>query len=173
MRLVRAGDDEQPGRVAIEPVHDPGPVLVVTAGRVEREQPVHERAALAMSGAWMHDDAGRLVDHEQVLVLEGDAQIHLLRHERAGVRRQLRDDLLAAVEPVALRARFTVDEHVAGCDQPFCESARADLWPRRERAVEAPALRGAKAESCQEAAVVATAGRIRRARRRGSRLRRR
>ena len=39
VRLLRARDDHQPGRVAVEPVHDPRPFLLAARGAV-REQPV-------------------------------------------------------------------------------------------------------------------------------------
>ena len=69
------------------------------------------------------DDAGRLVDDEQVLVLPDDVEVHLLGRERAGRRRELDDDLLPALEPVALRPRLTVDEDSAVGDQPLGERA--------------------------------------------------
>ena len=99
----------------------PGPVLVAPGG-VVREQAVHERAAL-VPGARVDDDARRLVDHEQVLVLPDDVEVHLLGGERAGLGGQLDDDLLPALEPVALRARLAVDEHGAVGDQPLGERA--------------------------------------------------
>ena len=43
VRLVGARDDEQAGGVAVEAVHDPGPVLVA-AGGVVLDQAVHERS---------------------------------------------------------------------------------------------------------------------------------
>ena len=61
VRLLRAGDDEQAGRVAIEPVDDPGPVVVVPALGSVGEQPLDERARPRRSGR-MDDEAGGLVD---------------------------------------------------------------------------------------------------------------
>ena len=71
VRLLGARDDEQPGGVAVEAVDDAG-ALGVAAGGAVREQ-LRERV-LAMALGGMHDDAGRLVDDEQVLVLVGDAK---------------------------------------------------------------------------------------------------
>jgi hypothetical protein len=71
----------------------------------------------------MDDDACRLVDDEQVLVLPDDLQVHLLGYERAGLGRELDDDLLPALEPVALRPRRAVDEDGAAGDQPLGERA--------------------------------------------------
>ncbi len=122
MSVLRARDDEQARRVAVEPVDDAGPLLVVAAGRVERQQPVHERAA-AMAAGGMDDDPRGLVDDEEVLVLPGDLQLH-----RFGCGRLLRgwkldQNLLAALEPVALRPRATVDEDGAVRDEPLGERA--------------------------------------------------
>ena len=123
----------RPGGVAVEPVDDARPV-VVSAGRVELEQPVHERPG-RRPGARVDDETGRLVDDEQVLVLPGDVEVHRLRREldRLG---QLDDHVLPALEPVALGPPLAVDEHGAARDQPLGEPARADLGARGEHAVE-------------------------------------
>ena len=71
VRLRGAGDDEQTRGVAVEAVHDAGPVGLAAADPMY-EQAVDERAART-SGAWMNCDAGGLVDDEQVLVLVRDA----------------------------------------------------------------------------------------------------
>ena len=171
VRLVGARDDEQAGGVAVEAVHDPGPVLVA-AGGVVLDQPVHERSR-RVPDARMDDDSRRLVDDQQVLVLPGDVQVHRLRLERRSVRRQLDDDVLPALQPVALDAGLAVDEDGAARDQPLGERARAHLRPAGDRAVEALGLRGAKAESCQLGGAGASLGRPLRGLRRGWRRRRR
>ena len=83
---------------------------------------MHERAAL-VAGARVDDDAGGLVDDEQVLVLPDHVEVHLLGRERAGLGRKLDDDLLPALEPVALRPGLTVDEDGAVRDQALGERA--------------------------------------------------
>ena len=70
-RLV-AGDDEQAGRVAIEPVHDARPLRVLRRRRAPGER-LHERAG-RVPASGMHDHAGRLVHDEQVLILVRDAE---------------------------------------------------------------------------------------------------
>ncbi len=55
VRLRRARDDEQPRGVAVEPVHDPGPVGLLPALDVVGEQPVHERSG-RMPGRRMDDE---------------------------------------------------------------------------------------------------------------------
>ena len=172
MCLVGARHDEQPGRVPVEAVDDPGPI-VVAAGGVVREQAVHERSAL-VPRAGMDDDARRLVDDEQVLVLPDDVEIHLLGFERTGVGREHDHDLLPALEPVALSARLAVDEDGPCGDQPLGEGPRADLGSSGDGPIEPLRLRGEKAESGQRcSAAGVSSGRRPRAPRRGSRRRRR
>jgi hypothetical protein len=77
--LLRAGDDQQAGGVAVEPVHDPGS-LRFPARRAVRQHAVDERAGL-VTPRRMNDDTRRLVDDEQMLVLVDDSEPHLLRHE--------------------------------------------------------------------------------------------
>ena len=145
---------------------DSRPILVAT-GSVEGEQAVDERAGV-VARARMNDDAGRLVDDEQVLVLPRDAEVHLLGDERRGVGRQLDEDVLPTRQPMALGAGLAVDEDGPVGDQPFGEAARADLRASRERSVESLGLRGAKAESCQVGLGGASGGRRRQAPRTGS-----
>ena len=81
----------------------------------------------------MHDEPGRLVDHEQVLVLPDDRAAPAGGATGRGrhLGRQL--DLLPALEPEALRARDAVDER-ARLDRALGRRARAEV--RREEAVE-------------------------------------
>ena len=118
---VGARDDEQAGRVAVEAVDDSRPILV-TAGRIEGEQPVDERACV-VARTGMNHDAGGLVDDEQVLVLPRDAQVHLLGDERRSVCRQLDEDVLPTCQPMALGAGLTVDEDGAIGDQSFGQAS--------------------------------------------------
>jgi hypothetical protein len=85
----------------------------------------------------MDDEPGRFVDDEEVLVLVGDAQIELLGLERRRPsRRYVELELLAAFEPVALRADGSVDEHSPLAEETLRSGARADLLETREEAVE-------------------------------------
>jgi hypothetical protein len=152
-------------------VHDPGPILVA-AGGVVLDQAVHEGSG-RVTDARMDDDAGRLVDDEQVLVLPGHVEIHRLRLERWCVGGQLDHDVLPALEAVALLPGLAVDEDGAACDQPLGERARADLGAAGDGAIEALGLRGAKAESGQLGGAGASLGPPPRGLRRGWRRRRR
>ena len=68
--LIGAGDDEQAGRVPVQAMDDAGALR--DRRRRPRRVPAVGRACLTMSARGVHDQAGRLVDHEQVLVLVGD-----------------------------------------------------------------------------------------------------
>src|SRR5919204_834251 len=134
--LLRAGDDHQAGRVAVEAVDDPGS-FGVAACDVSREQSVHQRPA-GVPRRGMDNEAGRLVDYHQVLVLVGNAEVHLLRHQSGlPVRRRLELHLLPTRKPVALADDASVDEHAASLEQPFRHASRPDLGDGGKEAVEA------------------------------------
>ena len=126
VRFLRARDDEQARRVAVEAVDDARPLRVAAGGAV-LQQAVHERPA-RVAGRRVDDDARRLVDDEQVLVLPGDAQVDVLGHQlRLGALGRLELELLPAGDPVALRARGAVHGDGAGGEQPLRLLARVDL----------------------------------------------
>jgi hypothetical protein len=131
--LLAAGDDHQPGGVPVETVDDAGALGRPSGQPVE--QAVDERAG-AVTGPGVYDEACRLVHDEQVLVLVGEAQPHLLLLQR-GCHRRLELDLGPRYEPVALRAPGAVHEYGVSREQPVGRRARADLGQAREEAVEA------------------------------------
>jgi hypothetical protein len=136
MRLRRASDDEQAGRVTVEPVHDARPLGLVPAFDVVGEQSVHERLS-RVSRCWMHHEPGRLVYDEQMLVFVWNDKVHLLRLERARTRGgRLELELLPTLELVALRACAPVEEHAASAQQTFGHGTRTDLGKLRKEAVE-------------------------------------
>ena len=69
-RRLAARDDQEPRGVLVEPVHDAG-ARQLREPRVVREQRVLQRV-VRIAGAGMHDEARRLVDDQDVLVLPGD-----------------------------------------------------------------------------------------------------
>ena len=176
IRLLRTSDGEQPRGVAIEPVHDPGP-LGVSAGRPEREQLPRERSR-PRPRSRMHDEAGRLVDDEQVLVLVRQRDGDGLRREHRGRARELDLDHRSCLQAVALRARRAVDQHRSVAQQALRERARPDLRTRGERTVEPRARVGlsdaeAKRRHRARGRASGPTGRRARACRRGRRRRRR
>ena len=81
---VGLGDNEEPGRVLVQPVDDagtPDPADPRKARAAMADQRVDQRA-LGMAGRRMDDETGRFVDHDQVLVLEHDRERHVLALER-------------------------------------------------------------------------------------------
>ena len=102
------------------------------------------RACRSVSRPGMDDDARRLVDDEQVLVLPDDVEVHLLGRERPGLGGQLDVDLLPALEPVALRPRLAVDETAPSA---ISRSASARERPRPGRREPGRAARPQERES--------------------------
>src|SRR6188472_2513903 len=149
VRLFGACDDEQSGGVAVEAVDDARPIRIA-AGGAEREQPVRQRRALVGPGG-MDDEARRLVDDDQVLVLVDDRERELHRLELARLR-ELDGQLLTPGEPMALRSRPPVDEDGAGAHEPLGERSCPDSRDLGDDRIEAPArvrLRNARAVRCQ------------------------
>lgn len=82
MGPVRLGNDEEPGRVLVDAVHDPWPSNAADARKLPgtvMKQRIDE-CAIRISGGGMDDHASRLVDDDEMLVLVNDDQIDLLRH---------------------------------------------------------------------------------------------
>ena len=122
VRRVVLGDDHQPRRAAIEPVHDARPLLAADAAEIVdvMEQRVDQRAA-RVPGRRMHDHARRLVDDDEVAVLVEDRQ-----RQRFGLRRRRRPARASstAIAWPAFTGWFgfavaAVDADVAVLDQPL------------------------------------------------------
>jgi hypothetical protein len=85
----------------------------------------------------VHDDSGRLVDNEEVLVLVLNPEVHGLRLERRlATFGELHLDVLPALEPEALRAAGAVDADRAGREQALGLGTRIDIRKAGEEAVE-------------------------------------
>ena len=135
-----ARQHEQAGRVAIEPVHDPGALGILATGDAVRQQPVHERR-LAQARCRVGDEAGRLVDDQQVVVLEHDVEIELDRLETGAWILERDLDQLAPAQPQRLPCDGPVDRDPACGHVAFGRGARADLVQLGEEAIEADAAR--------------------------------
>ena len=87
VRLVVLGDHHQPGGVLVEPVHDARPLDAADAGKAGAamgDQRVDQRAGL-VAGGRMHDQAFRLVDDDDVVVLD---RRYRARYPRPRARRR-------------------------------------------------------------------------------------
>jgi hypothetical protein len=114
---------------------------------------------VTVPGCGMHDDAGRLVDYEQVLVLVGDPQVDVFRNELRRFRLGKLDfNRLSALQPPALGGRLAVEPHGSRGDQSLGGTARTDLGQLGEKTVEprpAGGLRDVGAKRWSPAAVAA------------------
>ena len=132
---IALGDHQQPRGVAVQAVHDPGAVRVITAGGAVRER-LRKRPAL-MPARGVHDHPGRLVDHDQGVVLVCNREVcwcrpaGRLQPQRLGRH----DHLLTGVHESALLDRAAVELHESGPYQPRRASPRAQ--PLRQELIEA------------------------------------
>ena len=144
VREVVLGDDQQPRRVLVDAVDDPGPrdpadPAQRSAAMVEQRID-HRPVAIARGG--VDDEPGGLVDDEQMLVLIDDAELDLLRlvvrglgggdGEGEGLVALHLDRRVAHREPVGAGQRAGLGQHL----EPFARQRRHAVG---KRAVEPPA----------------------------------
>jgi hypothetical protein len=136
MDLRVSSDDEEPGRVAVEPVDDAG-ALRLLAARDSPSQEAVDECSGRMPGGRMDDEPHGFFDHEQVLVLVRDLNVELLRLEtgRAAFR-EIHPKRLATHQSVTLGAGYAVHENPSLGDEPLGFCARADLRDVSENSVE-------------------------------------
>ena len=147
VRDVGLCDDQQPRRILVDPVDDAGPGDAADARQRAAamvEQRVDQRS-VEIAGRRMNDQARRLVDDQQMLVLEDDLQRNVLRfvvrRRRLGDRNAQalrRPRTLVAGSRTGLPAGF----HGAASDQGLQPFAREGRDGGGERAVKAPAGMG-------------------------------
>ena len=117
---VGLGDDHQPRRIAVQPVHDPGPALGPAGQRrAASHQRVHQRV-VPVARRRMHHQTGRLVDDREMLVFVDDRQRNGGRLERAGglVLGDPDGDALAAEKQAGGSRGLAVDVHRLVGHQP-------------------------------------------------------
>ena len=77
MRFKILADQQQAARLLVQPVNYPRPGQLL-----KRWHPVQKaihQSATRISSAWMHYQAGRFIDDEQIFVLKDEIQIQWLR----------------------------------------------------------------------------------------------
>ena len=124
VRRQRLRDDQEAARVLVEPMHDAGARHARELRRVMQQRV--EQRAVAVAGARMHDEPGRLVDDEERVVLGNDRQ----------------RDRLGQTTPIS-----------CGSDAA-CTTTRSPprTCPRRRRGDGRPASRGRRRSSLEAAA---------------------
>ena len=124
MREIVLCGHHEPGGVLVQAVDYPGAEFATDTGKAVAvgKQGIDKRTAAQRSGR-MNDESRSLVDHEHVIVLEDNVQIHLLRGEVDRNRiRNLKDDGLTGSDPEGrLRNLFTIYRDMSVMDQ------RADI----------------------------------------------
>ncbi len=141
VRAVGLGDDHQAGGVLVEPVHDARPLHAADAGQAVAamgDQRVDQRAR-PVAGGRMHDEAARLVDDDEVVVLVDDGERDGLAFglRRLRPRGTADGDRLAGVDAVAgIADRAPADRDFAVEDEGFQSRPRQIADFRREEAVE-------------------------------------
>ena len=131
VRLFVLGHHEQPRRVLVDAVHQPGAhVALLEQGQVAQvvRERVDERTAV-ISVPGMHDQPGGLVDDQQVVVLVGNVERDVFGDDLHFAPRVGHHDL-DAVERLDLVARFrglAVHEDVAAVGSRLDTVARAFL----------------------------------------------
>jgi hypothetical protein len=73
-------DDEHAASFLVETVHDAGTFLSANAGKILAvgQERIHQSVPL-MAGAWMHNNSGRLVQDEEIVILENDVEFYRFR----------------------------------------------------------------------------------------------
>src|SRR5215831_17538512 len=121
--------DEQPGGLAVEAVRE----LEESGARARRAQVLDDTEAHAAPAVDRH--SGGLVDHEQRVVLEGDAETGVATR-RGGARHRCRHadrwnpNAVAGLEPVGGFNAAAVDPHLAAPEQPV-DAAPGDALDRK------------------------------------------
>lgn len=125
---IVAGDEEDAAGAGVEAVDDPRAQIAAHAGESPEmvQKSVDERAGFA-AGARVDDEAGGLVDGDQVVIFEENVEGDLLGFGAQGAERSGFDvDALAAPEPVGGFAGAPVHQHAAGVD-PLLKPRAAEL----------------------------------------------
>jgi len=146
MGTIVLGHHQNPAHFAVETMDDARPGHPADAGEAVAamgEQGIDQGAA-AVPGSRMHHHAGRLDQHQQMLVLEQDVEGVAFGKRGGGPhRRNLEIETLAAFDParrVGYRPPLAME--MAGADQALQAGAREFRQPRREELVDARAVVG-------------------------------
>lgn len=137
MCLERLGHDQQTGRILVQTMHDPG-ARERRQIRGMTEQGILQ-GPIAMSGGRMDHQPRRLVDDQDLLVLEEDIQRDGLRQTLvARLEHGIEMDELTGADLVARAPWQTVDPDLTGLD-PVLQTTARELGQRgRKHLIETP-----------------------------------
>jgi hypothetical protein len=140
MRGFGLGDDDEPARILIEAVHDarpPYPADPTKLGSAMRDQRVNKGAVRIPRGR-VNNEAGRLVDDDEMCILVTDLERDRLGSGRRGFCfGQQHDKILAAANAVRRVAMHrTAGEDMTRFYQPFEPRAREFREVARQYPVE-------------------------------------
>ena len=148
VRERSAGDDQQPARILVEPMDNARPRQQGEVGVVVQECVLERRPGVA--GAGMHDQAGRLIEHDHGLVLVDDLEVDGLgRHLNLGLLERLDAHHFPAPDQVPGARLDAVDKHPPGLDpvlQPGSGEVGEQDGQRLVQALSPVALRDAVLE---------------------------
>src|ERR1700730_3378050 len=140
MRGLGLGDDHQPARILVEAMYDPRPAAPADAGQTGAamaEHGIHERPVWVSRGG-MNNHAGRLVDDDQMCILEADIERDRLRLRRRIFRlRENYDEILVVFDAQrgVSKGLFVLGD-VSGLDQAFEPCPRQFGEMQREHAIQ-------------------------------------
>ena len=145
--FIGLGCEHEAGRVVIEAMHDPQPVVlplhVAEVGcAAMKDQSVHQRAVAMVDRRVAHQTSLFGKDN-QILVLVADVQVDRLSgNARRRIVRDLVDDRIACADTMLLAGRSTVDK-----DQPLFSGAGSSgaagiAAMRRQNRIQTPPIVG-------------------------------
>src|SRR6266404_3776933 len=144
VRGLGLGDDHQPAGILVEAMHNPRPADPADAGQTGAamaEQGVYQRT-VRVSWGGMDDHAGRLVDDDQMCILEADIERDRLRLRSRNLRlRENYDEILVVFDTQRGIAKgLSVLGDVSGLDQVFEPCPRQFGEMQREHAIQAASM---------------------------------
>lgn len=136
-RGIRLRNDQQPRRIAIESMNNPGPHVACVRQLLEMIcECIGERAGVD-SRRRMHDKTGGFVYDEERLIFVDDVDRYRFRSETRHRRRDELDfDVVMFAKLVRRLAEFAVDENVFALDEALQARAAPAFDSRREKGVE-------------------------------------
>src|SRR6187455_2398385 len=118
MRSQRLCDNNHAGSLSIQPVHKPGSRALLTRYKIVVRERICERSSFYLV-RWMNQNAGGLVDENDVLVLIDYVERKWLgRRRRNRQRRGMDRDLVALRKPLTGQPLLAVYQHNAVSNHP-------------------------------------------------------